>query len=192
MSALHFFVVLAVLGSTLAFAGEFVPKSFYTIDEDGHKSDVVYLRKSALPRFRRSARPSDGAGSFSGSAAFGGPSSLPDIAGAVESGLSGTFQQLRSLQAQVEQAGGGGGAGGGGHAYSGSFSTSGGGPGQGGVLHSRFASSGGGSEKEYVTGGNGGIQASASAQGPRGAFSSSSSSVDSDGRVHYNVNARKF
>ncbi|KAJ8954071.1 hypothetical protein NQ318_004376 [Aromia moschata] len=42
---LSYCLVLAALASAaLAFSGQYIPKSVYLIDADGHKSDVVYIR----------------------------------------------------------------------------------------------------------------------------------------------------
>ncbi|KAF2903460.1 hypothetical protein ILUMI_02722 [Ignelater luminosus] len=185
MSSLYLFIAFVCFGTTFAISGDYIPKSFYTIDENGHKSDLVYIRRSFLPRARRSA--SSGGASYGGGFAFDGDAAggVQEIAGAVQSGL----HQLKNLAGELSsRSAAAGGSGGGGSSFSGSFSSSGGGPGAGPVLHSRFAQG----ERELVTGGAGHVQASASASGPRGGVSYSSSSVDSDGQIHYNTHAQRF
>ncbi|CAH1968209.1 unnamed protein product [Acanthoscelides obtectus] len=54
-------LLLALAGSTLAYAGQYIPKSFYVIDRQGHQSDVVYIRnrRDILEPLIRMRRGSD-------------------------------------------------------------------------------------------------------------------------------------
>ncbi|VEN35673.1 unnamed protein product [Callosobruchus maculatus] len=236
------FVLLAFAGSTLAYAGQYIPRSFYVIDREGHKSDVVYIRNrrdilEPLIRMRRGsggggnggqssssaqASASANAGASSGAGAGGG--GIPDFSGGFPGpggfppGFGGhdfsnpraLLDQLNSFASSFPAAYGGPGATGGGvgggrsYATSGSY-ASGGGSGTG----SGTGYSGGGGTNNGHGGHQGGydgpilfsrfgetegqgVHVSGSAQGPHAAFSSSSTSVDGDGKVKYSVKSGKY
>ena len=191
------FVMLAVLGTTLAFAGEFVPKSYYVIDHNGHKSSVIYLRnKRSIPtlrnlRFRRSQGTS-GASSFSSSSAGAGSGAGnfnfdPSVfAGFNFPGFDPTF--FKNLMNNIEENARAAGA----RSFTGQDQAhSNGGfinknglgdiTGQGPTVVSRFG------EAEGT-----GIGVSGRAAGPSGAFTSSSSSIDANGKIKYSVRSGQY
>ncbi|CAG9770946.1 unnamed protein product [Ceutorhynchus assimilis] len=202
---LFVFFVIAV-GLTLAYApGEYIPKSFYLIDQFGHESAPIYIRNrrellNPLIRVRRGnsyTSSSSSASASSGANSGGGaPIYLGDYAPNVEH-PSDIIGHVQSLLNNIP--GGAGGAGT--HSFASSSSSSnagnGGHPASGGsygglgaghdagytgpVLFSRFG------EAEGT-----GVQVSGAAQGNKGAFSSSSSSIDGNGKIKYSVQSGKY
>nr|XP_023015156.1 fibroin heavy chain-like [Leptinotarsa decemlineata] len=207
--AVTVYLVLAFVGATWAFSGQYIPKSFYVIDHEGHRSDVVPIRTrrdilKPLLRFRRGYGAGGGSGASASSHASAGSSAgagggVPYF-GDFDPGL--VFPDFTNF-AQNFPAGFGGGSGGakgGAHSFASSSSSSssgtgsgygnqghagglGAGQGVGGrgpVLFSRF-----GEDKGT------GVEVSGAAQGPQGAFSASSSSIDSEGNIKYSVQSGK-
>ncbi|XP_008200073.1 keratin, type I cytoskeletal 10 isoform X3 [Tribolium castaneum] len=192
-------IFVALVSCVLAYSGEFVPKSYYIIDQDGHKSDVVYFRSKrdveSFPLFR--VKRGGGSSSSSQSSASSSSSSGAGF-GAGGGGAGGGGIPFQGGSAKLASStGGGGGGGSGAFAHSFASSSSSGssgipsgfggvggtaGPGyKGPILFSRFGEDTGN-----------GVKVSSSAQGPRGAFSSSSSSIDSDGKIKYSVKSGKY
>ncbi|EEZ99583.1 hypothetical protein TcasGA2_TC001569 [Tribolium castaneum] len=214
-------IFVALVSCVLAYSGEFVPKSYYIIDQDGHKSDVVYFRSKrdveSFPLFRvkrgggsSSSSQSSASSSSSSGAGFGaggggaGGGGIPFQGGSdyfpgfIDPGFAEFFNSnFDALAKLASSTGGGGGGGSGAFAHSFASSSSSGssgipsgfggvggtaGPGyKGPILFSRFGEDTGN-----------GVKVSSSAQGPRGAFSSSSSSIDSDGKIKYSVKSGKY
>ncbi|CAH1968207.1 unnamed protein product [Acanthoscelides obtectus] len=221
-------------------AGQYIPKSFYVIDRQGHQSDVVYIRNrrdilEPLIRMRRgsdvggngaqasssahaSASANAGAGGIGAGGegipgfpgGFPGPGGFPTgFNGHDYSNPSAFLDQLSSFASNFPGAFGGPGGIGGGQgksfATSGSF-ASGGGQGSGSGTGYGTGSEGGvGGHQGHQAGYNGpilfsrfgetegrGAQVSASAEGPHAAFSSSSTSVDGNGKVKYSVKSGKY
>ncbi|KAJ3661433.1 hypothetical protein Zmor_005828 [Zophobas morio] len=205
-------VLLTFVSQVLCYSGEFVPKSYYVIDHDGHKSDVVYFRSKRdvelfpLLRMKRgggssaSSQSSAQASSSSNSGSGGGGGGAPFYPGGnghnpgvVDPGFAGNFDPDFFHFGGGDSGVGGNGGGGYSHSFasSSSSSSSGNGQGFGGVggpdghniptLFSRFG-------EDTGTG----VKVSGAAQGPRGAFSSSSSSIDGDGKIKYSVKSGKY
>ncbi|XP_017786026.1 PREDICTED: keratin, type I cytoskeletal 10-like [Nicrophorus vespilloides] len=195
-------VVSTLLASALAIAGQYVPRSYYVIDKFGHQSDFVYLRtRRALDLHPFVMRSKRGGGSYSSSSAS---SSSSAGAGAgdpiyfgdnppnraysnVESNASGngggyaggSVSFASSSSSSSSGTGGGGGGGSGRHpggSYGNSYNNN-----DGPQLFSRFG------EAEGT-----GVKVGASAAGPKAAFSSSSSSIDSDGKIKYSIQSGKI
>ncbi|XP_065160398.1 loricrin-like isoform X1 [Atheta coriaria] len=189
-----------------AYAGEYIPKSYYII-ANGQRSDTVYLRsKRSVLHLLRKRRSSN---------IPGVPSPEQFFAQARE-----FFNQLphgdiyfpdgfnpAAFQARI--AGGNGGSGFGSGSGSGAYSfssasASGGGGTQGGTGYSSGPSSNNnhhysnvGSDSPRVfsrfgeeAGNN--IHVSGSASGPHGAYSSSSATADGSGKVRYSVQSGKY
>ncbi|XP_060535674.1 uncharacterized protein LOC132707752 isoform X1 [Cylas formicarius] len=215
MNSAILFVALSFLQVCFAYyRGQYVPKSFYVIDKFGHQSDVVFIRNRRdimdhLPRVRRgdsyasaSSHASASASSSSSANAGGGGGYNPGAYGynpqIVEP--NDILNPLQDIIHFVGNHAGGGGGGRGNQAFaSSSSSASSGGSGQGygtghsglgsgqqagyqgPVLFSRFG------ESEGT-----GVHVSGQAQGQRGAFSSSSSSIDDKGKIKYSVQSGKY
>ncbi|XP_065160399.1 keratin, type II cytoskeletal 2 epidermal-like isoform X2 [Atheta coriaria] len=175
-----------------AYAGEYIPKSYYII-ANGQRSDTVYLRsKRSVLHLLRKRRSSN----------------IPGVPSPEQ-----FFAQARdgfnpaAFQARI--AGGNGGSGFGSGSGSGAYSfssasASGGGGTQGGTGYSSGPSSNNnhhysnvGSDSPRVfsrfgeeAGNN--IHVSGSASGPHGAYSSSSATADGSGKVRYSVQSGKY
>ncbi|XP_044270529.1 probable H/ACA ribonucleoprotein complex subunit 1 isoform X3 [Tribolium madens] len=199
MGVRNIILLVTFVSSVLAYSGEFVPKSYYIIDQDGHKSDVVYFRSKrdveSFPLFR--VKRGGGSSASSQSSASSSSNSGAGF-GAGGGGAGGGGIPFQGGSAKLASSTGGGGGGGSGafaHSFassssSGSSGIPGGFGGVGGtaepgykgpILYSRFGEDTGN-----------GVKVSSSAQGPRGAFSSSSSSIDSDGKIKYSVKSGKY
>ncbi|XP_044270528.1 keratin, type II cytoskeletal 2 epidermal-like isoform X2 [Tribolium madens] len=214
MGVRNIILLVTFVSSVLAYSGEFVPKSYYIIDQDGHKSDVVYFRSKrdveSFPLFRvkrgggssassqssASSSSNSGAGFGAGGGGAGG-GGIP-FQGGSDPGFAEFFNNnFNALAKLASSTGGGGGGGSGAFAHSFASSSSSGSSGipggfggvggtaepgyKGPILYSRFGEDTGN-----------GVKVSSSAQGPRGAFSSSSSSIDSDGKIKYSVKSGKY
>ncbi|XP_076271983.1 uncharacterized protein LOC143203631 isoform X4 [Rhynchophorus ferrugineus] len=179
-SAKVLFVLVALFGVALCYqAGQYVPKSFYIIDQFGRKSDLVYVRNrrdimEPLLRIRRaggyasaSSHASASASASSGSGGGGGQ-------------YYGGAPQAFAGASSSSNAGVGGYGPASGQSYGGLGSGHDAGY-NGPILFSRFGEAEGS-----------GIHVSGQAAGPNAAFSSSSSSVDSDGKIKYSVQSGKY
>ncbi|XP_076271981.1 uncharacterized protein LOC143203631 isoform X2 [Rhynchophorus ferrugineus] len=208
-SAKVLFVLVALFGVALCYqAGQYVPKSFYIIDQFGRKSDLVYVRNrrdimEPLLRIRRaggyasaSSHASASASASSGSGGGGGQYYGGDYVPNVAQGLSQIHGQVQDLLNNIASGVGAP------QAFAGASSSSNAGVGgygpasgqsygglgsghdagyNGPILFSRFGEAEGS-----------GIHVSGQAAGPNAAFSSSSSSVDSDGKIKYSVQSGKY
>ncbi|CAH1105766.1 unnamed protein product [Psylliodes chrysocephalus] len=174
--------VVTILVSNVSSYGEYVPKSIFLIDELGQITNEYKVRsrrdlENVILRFRRSPGNSQGggsansySGSYSHSGADGGSSYIPDF-----SNFAANFpSNLEDIQRQAES-------------FANVHGRSGGAPlpedlgYRGPILFSRSG-----------VGKGTGVKVSGAAQGPRGAFSSSSSSVDDQGNVKYDVKSGKY
>ncbi|XP_030751478.1 putative lysozyme-like protein isoform X1 [Sitophilus oryzae] len=221
MISVKLFVLVALVGVALAYQpGQYIPKSFYIIDHFGKKSDLVYVRNrrdimEPLLRIRRgggssgayssaSSHASASAGSSAGGSTGGsGGGNLPyygvDYIPNVAQGLSQIQGQVQDLLNNIaSNAGGGTGA----HSFAGSTSSTNAGNGASGPSS---GSSYGGLGSGHDAGYNGpvlfsrfgeaegsGVHVSGEAAGPNAAFSQSSSSVDSQGKIKYSVQSGKY
>ncbi|CAH1155287.1 unnamed protein product [Phaedon cochleariae] len=227
-----FFAVISVLvifGSVIsAFPGEYVPKSYYLIDNEGHQSEAVPIRtKRDLMRPLLRSRRGGGSGANSQASAGAHSSSGGSGGGQYPSGGGGQYPYGGGEQygygdynpaimfpdfAEFAQnfpaafgppsGGGGGSRAGGAHSFASSHSSSSsGGGGHGGRSPGSAGGLGGGHDVGYkgpilfsrIGEDQGtGVDVSGSAQGPRGAFSSSSSAIDSTGKIKYSVQSGKY
>jgi hypothetical protein len=201
-------VFITFVSCVLSYSGEFIPKSYYIIDHHGHKSDVVYFRSKRAVELFPLLRMKRGGGSSasSHSSATASSSSSSGSGGGGGGGGGGGVPLYQggndynpgiidpAFGQDFFNFGGGGGSGGHSHSFaSASSSSSSGVPGQGGsggidgqgyngpILFSRFG-------EDTGTG----VKVSGSAKGQKGAFSSSSSSINGDGKITYSVKSGKY
>lgn len=182
------FVLVVVTASCVYGGGDYVPKSYYVIDHFGHQSQPVYVRSkrdlmNIIPLFR--VKRGGGGSASSGSYASAGSSANAGAgAGAPVyfnedqiANLANPEHILGQVQNLINNIPGGPASG---------HSSGGLGAGQqagyqGPVLFSRFGEAQGT-----------GVHVSGQAQGPNAAFSSSSSSVDDQGKIKYSVQSGKY
>ncbi|KAG5887933.1 hypothetical protein JTB14_003029 [Gonioctena quinquepunctata] len=216
--AVTVYFVLAFVSAISALSGQYVPKSFFVIDHDGHQSDVVYIRSrrdvlKPLLRFRRGvgsgggSSASSNAHASSSSGSSGGGGNNYDHGGFNPGIIFPTdFEDFAQNFVPANLNLGAGGAGGGkagAHSFASSHSSgsSGGGSGGGYGNQGHAGGLGAGHEAGYQgpilfsrfgEGQGTGVEASGAAQGQRGAFSSVSTSSDGDGNVKYSVKSGKY
>ncbi|KAL1516658.1 hypothetical protein ABEB36_000541 [Hypothenemus hampei] len=169
------YVFILIFGVSVAYGpGDYVPKSFYVIDQFGHQSDKVQFRNRreimpnpSLSRVRR------GGGAYAGS--YSGSGQIPD-------GFFDAAGGANAFAGSTSSANSGFGPGGpsSGKSYGGLGSGQSAGY-KGPILFSRFG------ETEGT-----GIHVSGQAQGPNAAFASSSSSIDGQGKIKYSVQSGKY
>ncbi|XP_050300770.1 uncharacterized protein LOC126739236 isoform X2 [Anthonomus grandis grandis] len=180
------FVFTVVLGVSIAYASpaDYIPKSFYLIDQEGHQSAPVSVRNRRdlmdnLSRVRRgggyaSSGASSHASASASSGSFAGTGSGGNFGGA---GGSGSAFASSSSSSNSGLGGAGTGAG---QSYGGLGSGQDAGY-HGPVLFSRMG------EAEGT-----GVHVSGQAAGPNAAFASSSSSIDDKGKIKYSVQSGKY
>ncbi|XP_030751479.1 keratin, type I cytoskeletal 10-like isoform X2 [Sitophilus oryzae] len=191
MISVKLFVLVALVGVALAYQpGQYIPKSFYIIDHFGKKSDLVYVRnrRDIMEPLLRIRRGGGSSGAYS-SASSHASASAGSSAGGSTGGSGG---------GNLPYYGGGTGA----HSFAGSTSSTNAGNGASGPSS---GSSYGGLGSGHDAGYNGpvlfsrfgeaegsGVHVSGEAAGPNAAFSQSSSSVDSQGKIKYSVQSGKY
>ncbi|XP_050300769.1 glycine, alanine and asparagine-rich protein-like isoform X1 [Anthonomus grandis grandis] len=206
------FVFTVVLGVSIAYASpaDYIPKSFYLIDQEGHQSAPVSVRNRRdlmdnLSRVRRGggyassgasshASASASSGSFAGTGSGGNfgeyfPQVFPDPAV--------FFGELQNLVNNIPK-----GAGGSGSAFASSSSSSNSGLGGAGTgAGQSYGGLGSGQDAGYhgpvlfsrMGEAEGtGVHVSGQAAGPNAAFASSSSSIDDKGKIKYSVQSGKY
>ncbi|CAG9864457.1 unnamed protein product [Phyllotreta striolata] len=159
--------------------GDYVPKSVFLVDENGQKIDEFRVRskrdlENAIRMFKRSPAPGGSSYSYSGSFSNAGSNPhdyVPDFSN-FAANIPTSFEDI---QRQTEKF------------ANPSFHSRLGGAAdhdsgyKGPILFSRS-----GTDK------GSGVRVSSASQGSRGAFSSSSSSIDGQGNIKYNVQSGKY
>ncbi|XP_066155267.1 uncharacterized protein hui [Euwallacea fornicatus] len=183
-------VLVALLGFTnnARGAGEYVPKLYYFIDQFGHRTDPVSIRSKRdlawvfnSPLHHRIKR-GGGYATAGSQASAGSGANHEDIIGQVQSFLNNIPEAVQSFAraGSSDGVGFGTGSSSSGRSYGGLGSGQQAGY-QGPILFSRFGEAQGS-----------GVHVSGQAAGPNGAFASSSSSIDDQGKIKYNVQSGKY
>ncbi|XP_066250630.1 filaggrin-2-like [Euwallacea similis] len=169
-------------------AGDYVPKSYYFIDQFGHRTEPVSIRSKrdlvwalSSPLHHRIKR-GGGYAAAGSQASAGSGVNHEDIIGQVQSFLNNIPGAVQSFARAGSSNNAGFGVGGpsSGQSYGGLGSGQQAGY-QGPILFSRFGEAQGT-----------GVHVSGQAAGPNAAFASSSSSIDDQGKIKYSVQSGKY